>query len=182
MRWSVALLGLQALPLAAVFFVSGISKLSRLEETATTIRGYGLIEAKFAWAAAFLLGTVEVAIAVTVLASPPRLAASVAVAVLLGFTSVLVVLLARGVRLDCGCFGRSLPSVVSWWTVARNGFVAWPAVLLFRAPQPWHATVASSPVPSLIIASTETCALFLIAAGLGLNSIAALEDEAVSNA
>jgi uncharacterized membrane protein YphA (DoxX/SURF4 family) len=43
-----------------------------------------------------------------------------AVAVLAGFTALLVAHLARGDRPPCACFGRLSERPISWWSVARN--------------------------------------------------------------
>ncbi len=49
--------------------------------------------------------------------------------ILLGFTGAVVIVLRRGERVPCGCFGDS-SRLISWWTVSRNlGLIALAAAI-----------------------------------------------------
>lgn len=105
---------------------SGSAKaVSGREHTRRAIASYKLIPAPWlSWASLFF-PTVEITIGLSlVVGLATRLVAiSAAVLVLLIAVGVAVVLL-RGERIPCGCFGRYFDQLISWKIVARNMLLA----------------------------------------------------------
>ncbi|HEX6762884.1 MAG TPA: MauE/DoxX family redox-associated membrane protein [Gaiellaceae bacterium] len=107
--------------LATVFIIAAIPKLARRPEFELAIRGYRLVSPATAKRLAFLLPPIELlggwllAIGLGTVAVSFLLAACLVL-----FTSAVSVNLLRGRRIDCGCFGSTVESRISWWTVARN--------------------------------------------------------------
>lgn len=167
-----AVLRLQSVPLALVFATAGFAKISHPRDTAAVLRAFRLAAGKAALPRAIALAIGELMLSVAILVLPPRIAGTVALLVLAAVTAFVIRQLVAGVKMDCGCFGGGLPSVISWSTVARNAVVSIPAFLLLSVP-----TTALPPrgelVPALSIVGLETCALFLIAAALGMQSVVA---------
>jgi methylamine utilization protein MauE len=167
-----AVLRLQSIPIALVFAIAGLSKISHPRDTAAVLRAFRLAAGSAAVPRAFALAVAELLLAGALLVLPPRIAGALALVVLAGVTTFVVRQLASGVKMDCGCFGGGLPSVISWATVARNAVVSIPAFLLLSVPTsdlpPRHELV-----PALSLVGLETCALFLIAAALGMQSVVA---------
>jgi putative oxidoreductase len=78
-----------------------------------------------------------------------RGAAIVTGALLLGFAAGMAQAIARGIDLDCGCFGSALAVEVSGWTIARNLALAALAALVARAPDvPFRHPPRSTPAPA----------------------------------
>lgn len=106
---------------AVVLLVAALSKMRDLEDFLSTVRGYGLVPdplnrlivvvvplLEFVLGTALLVGVLT---HVVVLASAGLLAA---------FTAWLILALARGRTIDCGCFSSSAPRRLSWRLVIRN--------------------------------------------------------------
>jgi hypothetical protein len=167
-----AILRLQSIPLVMVFAIAGLSKISHPRDTAAVLRAFRLAGGKNALPRATALAIGELVLAIAILVLPPRLAGIASLVVLAGVTLFVVRQLVAGVKMDCGCFGGGLPSVISWSTVARNAVVSIPAFLLLSV-----RTTALPPaeelIPALSIVGLETCAIFLVAAALGLQSVVA---------
>ena len=165
------ILRLQGIPLALLFAVAGTSKLRNTASTASILKAFRLVDRRFARPMAVALGVGELTLAACVLVLPPAWAGGLALGALGAMTVVLVRQLQRGIRMDCGCLGGGLPAVVSWWTVLRNAFLSLPAFLLVTAPSLELSRDADVLVPAMTIVSLETCALFVIAAALSMQSV-----------
>jgi uncharacterized membrane protein YphA (DoxX/SURF4 family) len=96
---------------------------------AVDVANYRLLPAALVpWAASALVG-VEGAVGVALLLGLwERPAALVASGLMVVFIVALVQAMARGISLDCGCFGGS--ERVTWWTVLRDGAMLVPAAAL----------------------------------------------------
>lgn len=175
-----AFLQLQNIPLALVFAVAGVSKLRNPASTASILRAFKLVPVRFAATSAWALAFGELLAAAAIAALPPQLGGALALVVLSGMTTVLTTQLVKGNHMDCGCLGGGLPAVISWWTVARNVFLSLPAFLLLSAPS-GSLPPSATAVPALMIVSLETCALFLVAAALSMQSVISVR-SAVSGA
>ena len=146
-----------ALALAAVFAWAGGAKLASRAATERAFRGLGLVAPR---GLALGVPVTELALAAGLVVAPAE-AAIVALAVLAGFTTLLVRSLGRGDAGGCGCFGTSRPAPVSGVDVARNGLLGLAAV---------GAAFASGPVaPGLGAVAAVT-----VAAGTGAAGLAAL--------
>ena len=113
---------------AAVFFVSGISKLLDQTQTEQTLHEFGL-PASLARSTALLLPLTELAAGTALLI--PGLAhwgAWGMLLLLLLFTAVLTASLARGIRPACHCFGQMSNAPISWRTLLRNAVLIGMAV------------------------------------------------------
>jgi hypothetical protein len=175
-----AVLRLQWMPLTLVFLVAGVSKLRNPASTASILRAFKLARGGLASALAWVLGIAEVAVALTIALTPPRVGGGVALATLLLMTAVLVRQLAAGRRLDCGCLGGGLPAVISWWTVARNALISIPAFLLLSTTATTFPP-ADAALPAAMIVSVETCALFLVAAALSMQSMVSVRSTGAAS-
>jgi hypothetical protein len=121
-----------ALVLAGVFGWAGVAKFRARETTARTFRAFGLAGSD---ALAVGVPVVEIALAVG-LVIVPGWAALGALAVLAGFTTILLRAMAAGVDVGCGCFGTARREPVSFVEIVRNGLLAGGAVLAAFAPGP----------------------------------------------
>lgn len=108
------------LALALIFGVAGIAKLNDTAGTRRALTDFGLPE-WFAGPLARVLPIVEITVAVALLPLASAWWGAVAAAtLLLIFTAVMVINLARGHAPDCHCFGQLHSQPVSWAMCARN--------------------------------------------------------------
>jgi uncharacterized membrane protein YphA (DoxX/SURF4 family) len=116
--------------LAAVFGLAGVAKLADREGTRRSLRGFGLPER--------LAAVVAIAelVAAGLLVAPQTATAGAisALALLAAFTTAIGAALARGVRPDCGCFGRAHSMPVGRGTLARNALLATCAAAVLVRP------------------------------------------------
>ena len=100
-------LGLLArLGVAAVFLVSGGLKASDPRETVVAVRGYDLLPESLVTAVAATLPYLEIAVGVLLLLGlATRLAAILGAVLLIVFIAGVISAAARGLSIDCGCFG-----------------------------------------------------------------------------
>jgi putative oxidoreductase len=117
-RWGTVAL---RLALAAVFLLAGFPKLLDPATFTEQIGNYNLLPD---WAPVFAvtLPATEIAAALALIVTPRRwrqAAVVVLVALLCGFTVALAQAWARGINVDCGCFGRG-STTIGPWTLARN--------------------------------------------------------------
>ena len=121
-----------ALLLAAVFGWAGLAKLRTRDQTARTFRAFGLA-APDALAVGVPVTEVGLAVGLVVV---PGWAALGALAVLAGFSTVLVRAMRAGVDVGCGCFGTAKREPVSFVELVRNGLLGAAAVAAAFAPRP----------------------------------------------
>lgn len=121
-----------ALLLAAVFAWSGVAKLGSRATTVRTFRAFDLAAPE---ALATGVPLVEIALAVGLVLVPAE-AALGAMAVLAGFTTLLVRALRAGVDIGCGCFGTARRTPVSFVEIVRNGLLASAALVASAAAGP----------------------------------------------
>lgn len=124
--------------LAAVWFVSGAIKVSDLNQTYVAVQAYQLLPPSAVSPVAGALPFVELALGALLLAGlGTRLAAAVSALVLIGFIVAVASSWARGLTIDCGCFGGGgeVPAGETEYPqeIARDiGFLALAAWLLWR--------------------------------------------------
>ena len=108
---------------AATFLVSGVSKVLRPDELSAALR-LSHVPSPIARAATSV-PLVEIALSLLVVlltGTALTVAFGAAVALLVGFTGWMAWILARGLRVRCGCFGSS-GSEVGRQTLLRNGLL-----------------------------------------------------------
>jgi peroxiredoxin len=119
-----ALLLVARLILAAVFVVSGVSKLFDLSGSQAAMRSFGVPE-RFTRAGGIVLPIVELVIAVLLIpATTARWGALLALLLLLVFVAGISYSLSRGRKFDCHCFGQLTTSEIGPPTLIRNAALA----------------------------------------------------------
>ncbi len=109
-----------ALLLAVVFTGAGVAKLRRRASTARAFAALGLASPEVL---AVGVPVSELALAVGLVLAPAE-AGIVALAVLAGFTTFLVLAMRRGEALGCGCFGAARPAPIGRAEIVRNAVLA----------------------------------------------------------
>lgn len=134
-----------ALLLAGVFGWAGLAKLRARDATERTLRAFGLAAPR---ALAVGVPVVELSLAVG-LVLVPAWAALAALAVLVGFSTILLRAMRAGVDVGCGCFGTARREPVSFVELVRNGGLAGGAVVAAQAASPvWPD------LPAVIVVTT----------------------------
>jgi peroxiredoxin len=119
-----AALLLARLLLAAIFGIAALTKLADLAGSTKSVTEFGVPQA-FAVPVGILLPLAElVTAALLVPVASAWWGALSALSLLLAFTAVISVNLARGRTPDCHCFGQLHAEPASWRTLARNGALA----------------------------------------------------------
>ena len=99
------------LGLAAVFIYAGVEKMGDSLQFADSIAAFGILPAAFISLLALSLPPFEIACGLLLLWRPTRRVGALAIALIsVVFFSALLSALARGLTLDCGCFGIGAPS------------------------------------------------------------------------
>jgi len=149
-----------ALLLAAVFGWAGLAKLRTRHTTARTFRAFGLAHPD---ALAVGVPVVEVALAVGLVVAPAE-ATLAALAVLAGFSTILVRAMRAGVDVGCGCFGTARRQPVSFVELVRNGLLGTAALTAAFAPGPVAPTlegvVAVTTAAACAILTLTLCDLY----------------------
>ena len=132
-----------ALTLAGIFGLAGITKLRDLQGTRTAVRAFGGPVA-IVPVVALVLPLVELAVAMSLLVPMARVMGTVgALGLLVLFSVVIAVNLARGKKPECHCFGQLHSAPTGWKTLARNALLGSIAAGLLVAtrnepgPSPW---------------------------------------------
>jgi hypothetical protein len=126
--------------LAGVFAWAGVEKLRRPAETARAFTALGL---RGAASLARAVPIVELVLAVA-LVTVPAVGGAVALALLAGFTVLLVGTVRAGRDVGCGCFGTASRRPVSFVDVVRNGLLAVLAVATLAVPTPRTPSLPSA--------------------------------------
>lgn len=123
------------LVLAAVFLGAAIPKLQDPAQFARDIDNYRMLPDLLIGPLAIGLPAAEVVLAAALIVGVhARGAALACVAMLIAFAVGMVQAIARGIDLDCGCFGHVVEAQVSWWTVGRNVVLAIGGALIVLSP------------------------------------------------
>jgi uncharacterized membrane protein YphA (DoxX/SURF4 family) len=108
--------------LGGLFVWAGFTKLGDPARFATDIANYRMFPS-LAPLMAVTFPPIEIVLGLALVAAPRlwRRAAALAVAALMAlFTVAVAQAVARGINVDCGCFGGSVSGPVTIWTVARD--------------------------------------------------------------
>lgn len=127
--------------LAAIFAFAAIPKLGDPAAFARDIDNYHVLPVEWAATAAMMMPPLELVVALALLVGiHARGAALVSAGMLLVFAAAMAQAIARGIDLDCGCFGSALAMQVSGWSIARNVALASLSLpILFGAELPLTA-------------------------------------------
>lgn len=145
-----------ALALAAVFAVAGTAKLRRRATTERTFRSLGL-RASPALALGVPLAELVLAVGLVVV---PDMASIAALAVLVGFTTFVLLAIRRGAAVGCGCFGSSRVAPVGGAEVVRNALLAVATLVATFAERP----VVPRPSALVVVALAGGAAAVVVAA------------------
>jgi uncharacterized membrane protein YphA (DoxX/SURF4 family) len=157
--------------LAFVLLSASIPKLTAPDEFARAVRNYRLLPASLNRAVAAWLPRLEAALALCLLVGVAvRLAAAVAAVAFAGFALAVSINLARGRRIDCGCYSRVSPRRIGWGLVIRNLVFASLALTLVAAPPKALSLSAlwSDQSSALAVADGIAVALVALAAVIAL--------------
>lgn len=111
--------------LAAVYLLAAVPKLGDPAAFAQDIDNYHLLPVDWAGVAAVVLPPLELVVAAALLLGVhARGAALVSAGMLIAFAAAMGQAIARGIDLDCGCFGSALAMHVSGWSILRNVVLA----------------------------------------------------------
>ncbi|MEK6608127.1 MAG: MauE/DoxX family redox-associated membrane protein [Myxococcota bacterium] len=120
-----ALMWLLRLGLAAVFIYAGAAKLIDVHGFALDIANYRVLPSALVAPLSAIVPGVEIACGACLLAARTAHAAAWLTAALLAvFTAAVAQALARGINLDCGCFGASRAPVTMTTLVRDIGLLA----------------------------------------------------------
>ncbi|MCW2866450.1 MAG: DoxX family protein [Marmoricola sp.] len=153
LRWA----GLLArLVVGGVWLWAGLLKISDPEASVTAVRGYQLLPASVAEVVGRSLPTVEVALgAVLVLGLLHRFAGALSALLQLAFIVGIASVWARGIAINCGCFGDGGPNPDAFgqypWEIARDtGLLAASLLLVFLRRTAWSldSLIAGDPHPT----------------------------------
>ena len=109
------------LVLAAVFILAALPKIQDPVAFAASIEGFHIITGSGAMAAATALPWLELVIALGLLTPWLRRASAYSMALLLGlFIALHASAWARGLNINCGCFGESASNPDYHWLILRN--------------------------------------------------------------
>lgn len=146
-RYSVTeWLGLAArLVLAVVWLVASLLKLPYLEESVLAVRGYDVLPFEVAVIVGYLLPIVELILGVLLLLGLfTRPAAALSGLIMIGFVAGIAQAWARGLAIDCGCFGGGGALALEEararypWDIARDlGLFLLAAWLVWRPRTPF---------------------------------------------
>lgn len=134
---------LARLGLAAVWLISGFAKASAPAETLVAVKAYRLLSPGVAGGVAAVLPYLEIALGLLlVVGLATRLAAILSAVVLLIFIAGVISAAARGLSIDCGCFGGGGDVAAGQTNYAGEilrdvGFLALAAWLIVRPGTPW---------------------------------------------
>jgi uncharacterized membrane protein YphA (DoxX/SURF4 family) len=120
---------------AGIWLVAGAAKLADLQHFHAQVIAYHVLpsalEAPFAFALPFVEVGIGVYLAVGLLVRPAAILASI---LMLVFVAVMAQAWARGLRLDCGCFGIAAQQKVGLWTILRDAALGLPSLAVAIRP------------------------------------------------
>jgi uncharacterized membrane protein YphA (DoxX/SURF4 family) len=120
---------------AAIWLVSGVAKVVDLTHFEAQVQAYkllpGALEAPFAYALPFVEVAIGVYLLVGLLVRPVAILACL---LMLVFIAAMAQAWARGLSLDCGCFGTLARERVGLGTILRDAALGIPGLLLALWP------------------------------------------------
>lgn len=131
-RSSLILLRALEVVFGGLFFYAGLQKCLHPYEFAEAVLAYRLLPESLVGATAAVLPWVEIAAGLTLVVGLKRRSGLLLLAGLLGgFLVVILITMARGLKIDCGC-GLFLDRQVGWGALLGDGvFLLWAVGLLW---------------------------------------------------
>jgi uncharacterized membrane protein YphA (DoxX/SURF4 family) len=118
-----------------IWLTAGVAKIADLEQFRSQVHAYallpGALEAPFAYAIPFVEVALGLYLAVGLLIRP---AAVLGCLLMVVFIAAMAQAWARGLSLDCGCFGTLAEHKVGLWTVLRDAAFGVPSLALAIRP------------------------------------------------
>lgn len=135
--------------LGGVFLYAGFLKIRSPQSFADSIAGFQLLPDAFINLLALSLPVCEVAVGVLLITGfQLRIAAFSVLILSLVFGVTLASALARGLKIDCGCFGSGAPSTLkTWFSLGRDLLLGLTAWIIWRQAVA-SAQTASSQLPN----------------------------------
>jgi uncharacterized membrane protein YphA (DoxX/SURF4 family) len=126
--------------LGGVLFVAGLLKYQHLDKSQMAVRAYELLPISLANFIGVVLPFVEIAVGILlILGAAIRISSMVGGILMLMFITGISQAWARGLSIDCGCFGgggQVAPGTASYLPeILRDAALALLAIYLFRYPQ-----------------------------------------------
>jgi len=132
----LSLLGIRFL-LGLVFLTASLPKLAAPDDFRRALRNYRLLPFRLVRPVAAWLPRFELALALALLSGlATRVATSLAATALLVFSAAVAVNLARGRKIECGCFSGLSPREITWRLAARDVGLGAAAVAVATSPPP----------------------------------------------
>lgn len=151
--------------LAAVFVIAAVSKLRDLEGTRKSVVSFGVPES-IASAFSIALPLVEiVATAMLLMVATSWFGAIAVTALLVGFTIVITVQLAKGAEPDCHCFGQLSAEKIGISSIFRNAMFLAPAAFLVARGSGGQGT-------EIWLLDAQSVLILMASAGIGLLIVA----------
>jgi uncharacterized membrane protein YphA (DoxX/SURF4 family) len=127
--------------LFAILAFAAIPKLGDAATFARDIDNYHVLPVEWAATAAVMMPPLELVVALALLLGlHARGAALISAGMMLVFATAMAQAIARGIDLDCGCFGSALAMHVSGWSILRNVALASLSLPILLGPElPWSA-------------------------------------------
>jgi uncharacterized membrane protein YphA (DoxX/SURF4 family) len=120
---------------AAIWLFAGIAKIADLEHFHSQVHAYELLphalEAPFAYTLPFVEAGIGLYLALGLLVRPAAILGSVLMAAFIG---AMVQAWARGLSLDCGCFGAVVQERVGLTSILRDAALGLPTIVLALWP------------------------------------------------
>jgi putative oxidoreductase len=131
-RYNLISLRVLEVVLGGLFIYAGLQKCLYPYEFAEAVLAYRLLPESLVGATAAVLPWVEIAAGLSLVAGLKRRSGLLLLAGLLGgFLVVILITMARGLKIDCGC-GLFLDRQVGWGVLLEDGlFLLWAAGLLW---------------------------------------------------
>jgi putative oxidoreductase len=128
---------LSRMVLGSIFIVASVDKITSPEAFAVSIEAYRLLPLSLVNIAALIIPWVELLCGVFLLAGVlVRASAVLTGAMLVVFLGGILAAMARGLTIDCGCFGPSHATPVGWMRVLEDVGMILPALHLSFRPMP----------------------------------------------
>lgn len=141
--WAVWALVVVRLVLGGVWIAAGAAKIADLDASVRAVRAYRLLPELAAQVLGAALPPLEIALGVLLIAGiGVRVAAVVSTVLLAAFVVGIASAWARGLRIDCGCFGSGGELAAGespgyGWDLLRDGALLLASALLVRWPVGW---------------------------------------------
>ena len=120
---------------AAVWLFAGATKLGDLEHFRAQVHAYKLLPGSLEAPVAYALPFVEVGLGLYLAAGLlVRGAAAVSVVLMIVFIAAMAQAWARGLSLDCGCFGSLAKQKVGLGTILRDAALGLPGLIMLIRP------------------------------------------------